>query len=46
MSLYYSWLKKNASTDDCIPGAFYNSQNKQWVIYDSSLLSEYIQKGD
>lgn len=42
MNAYYVWLEENVSTDDLIPGAFYNDANGQWVIYDYEAVSEFI----
>ena len=38
----YQWLLENCAEDDLVDGAFYNSQNRQWVIYDEILLLDFI----
>lgn len=42
MPLYYMWLEENISEEDLVDGAFYNTQNRQWVITDFERLKSWI----
>ncbi len=45
-AFYIEWCENNLSEDDCVPGVFFNAQNKQWVVHDIDALKDYIANGD